>query len=143
MLAVAREELRAFPNVTVQKADCTDSGFPDVRFDSVLVANLLHVVAEPDRCLAESHRILREGGTLVAVDLTSFGMETCDMVRLGLRYLRRWGLPPSQGRDAMAPDELAGIARHAGFKVETVDLLDAGSNALYLRGVRCAKQQPM
>jgi ABC-2 type transport system ATP-binding protein len=143
MLAVARKELRPFPNVTVQKADCIASGFPDAQFDSVLVANLLHVLAEPERCLAESHRILRDGGILVAVDLTSFGMKTCDMVRLGLRYLRCWGLPPRQGQDAMAPDDLAGLARRAGFKVETVDLLEAGSNALYMRGVKCAKQQLM
>jgi ABC-2 type transport system ATP-binding protein len=143
MLVVARKELCAYSKVTIRKADCADSGFADAQFDSVLMANLLHVLAEPDRCLQESHRVLRVGGSLVAVDLTAYGMRPCDAVRLGLRYMRRWGLPPRRGQDAMTPDALAGLARSAGFQVEAVDLLEAGSNALYMRGRKCAKPRSM
>jgi ABC-2 type transport system ATP-binding protein len=98
------------------------------------MANLLHVMDRPLQCLLEGYRILREGGVLLAVDFTSYGMRVSQKVTLGLRYLAKWGLPPRQGRDDMSPDELALIVESAGFKVQNVQLMEAGSNALYLRG---------
>ena len=98
------------------------------------MANLLHVIDYPSRCLQETYRILREGGVLLAVDLTSFGMKASRRARLGLRYLRTWGLPPRQGRDSMSPAELMGLVEGAGFTAEDVRLLESSSNAVYLRG---------
>ena len=134
MLEVAQHQLRGLQNVIIQKADCAMAPFPRARFDSVLMANLLHVIDRPLRCLEEGYRILRHGGILVSVDFTSYGMKASQKVRLGFRYLKRWGLPPRRGRDDMSPDELALLVESARFKVENLRLIEAGSNALYLRG---------
>ena len=134
MLAVAQNQLRGFQNVRIQKADCAQAPFPLGRFDCVLMANLLHVIGHPLQCLQEGYRILRAGGCLIAIDFTSYGMRVSQKVRLGLRYLAKWGLPPRQGRDDMSPDELALLVESAGFKVQNVRLIEAESNALYLRG---------
>jgi ubiquinone/menaquinone biosynthesis C-methylase UbiE len=134
MLEIAQDQLRGFQNVKIQKADCARAPLPQEGFDSVLMANLLHVIDRPLRCLQEGYRILREGGVLIAIDFTGYGMRAFQKVRLGLRYLAKWGLPPRQGRDDMTPDELAILVESAGFKVQNVRLIEAGSNALYLRG---------
>ncbi len=134
MLEVAQTQLRGFQHVRIQKADCASVPFPLAGFDCVLMANLLHVIDRPSQCLWEGYRILRDGGILIAVDLTSYGMKVSQKVRLGLRYLKTWGLPPRQGRDDMSPDELALLVERAGFEVQDVRLIEAGSNALYLRG---------
>ena len=134
MLDVARDQLGGFPNVRVQKADCATASFPRARFDTVLMANLLHVIDDPAPCLQNGYRILREGGVLLAVDLTTYGMKRTQKVRLGWRYLQRWGLPPKEGRNDLSPEDLALLVESVGFKVEEVRLLEAGSNALYLRG---------
>lgn len=133
MLEVAQIQLRGCQNVRIQKADCAMAPFLRARFDSVLMANLLHVIDRPSQCLQEGYRILRDGGALIAVDFTSSGMKVSQKVRLGLRYLKRWGLPPRQGRDDMSLEELALLVEGAGFRVEDVRLIEAGSNALYLR----------
>jgi ABC-2 type transport system ATP-binding protein len=134
MLEVAQNQLRGFRNVRLQKADCARAPLLQGGCDCVLMANLLHVMDRPLQCLLEGYRILREGGVLLAVDFTSYGMRVSQKVTLGLRYLAKWGLPPRQGRDDMSPDELALIVESAGFKVQNVQLMEAGSNALYLRG---------
>lgn len=133
MLEVARTQLGRFRNVTIQKADCASSGFPAETYDSVLMANLVHVIDEPLPCLRESYRILKTGGVLILVDFTSYRLSVFRTARLGLRYLRRWGLPPRGGRHALSPEELVNLAESAGFRAESVELLQAESNALYLR----------
>jgi ubiquinone/menaquinone biosynthesis C-methylase UbiE len=134
MLAVAQYQLRGFQNVRIEKADCAKAPLRQKGCDCVMMANLLHVIDRPLQCLQEGYRILREGGVLIAIDFTSYGMGVSQKVRLGLRYLAKWGLPPRQGRDGMSPDELALLVGSAGFKVQNVRLIQAGSNALYLRG---------
>jgi ubiquinone/menaquinone biosynthesis C-methylase UbiE len=139
MLEVARAQLREFQNVTIQRADCRNSGLPAESYDSVLVANLIHVVDSPRLCLHESYRILKGGGLLLAIDFTGYGIGLLGKAQLGLRYLKRWGVPPRHGRNRLSPDELRRLVESAGFTVTNVQLLQAESNALYLRGLKCAK----
>jgi ABC-2 type transport system ATP-binding protein len=141
MLAVARTQLGRFRNVTTQKADCANTGFPAETYDSVLMANLIHVMDEPLPCLREGYRILKTGGVLILVDFTSYRLNVLRTARLGLRYLRRWGLPPREGRHALSPEELERLVESAGFRVEGVELLQAESNALYLRALKCARSR--
>jgi ABC-2 type transport system ATP-binding protein len=136
MLEVARTELRGFKNVTIQKADCSNTPFPAESYDSVVSVNLIHVVDDPSQCLQESHRVLRRGGSLILVDFTGYRMRFFKRVKLGFRYLRTWGLPPRHGQNAMSPNELLFLAESAGFSVEDVKLLEGGVNAIYLAGVK-------
>jgi ubiquinone/menaquinone biosynthesis C-methylase UbiE len=142
MLEVARTQLTEFQNVTIQKADCANTGFPAERYDSVLMANLIHVIDAPLPCLQESYRILRDGGLLIVVDFTCYRMGLFRTAQLGLRYLKRWGVPPRHGRNDLAPEELVRLVESAGFTVKNVQLLQAVSYALYLRGLKCAKPPP-
>jgi len=139
MLEVARNQLSEFQNVTVQKADCANTGFPTERYDSVLMANLIHVIDAPLPCLQESYRILRAGGLLIVVDFTSYRLGLLRTALLGLRYLRKWGVPPRHGRNDLSPEELDRLVKSAGFTVKNLQLLQAESYALYLRGSKCAK----
>lgn len=134
MLEVAQARLGELQNVTIRKADCAHTSYPAGRFDSVFMANLIHVIDHPGPCLQESHRILRDGGSLIVVDFTSYRMNLLRKMRLGLRYLVRWGMPPRQGRDDLSPDELVSLVESAEFSVEDVQLLEGGVNALYLKG---------
>jgi ubiquinone/menaquinone biosynthesis C-methylase UbiE len=61
MLAVARKQLKDRQNVTVEKANCEKTDFPDGRFDSAFMANMIHVIENPSIALWESYRILKKG----------------------------------------------------------------------------------
>ena len=136
MLEVARAQLRRFENVSIQKADCQNTSFPEESFDSVILTNLVHVIDNPLQCLRESFRILRENGSLIVIDFSGYQLSFAKKMKLGLKYLKVWGLPPRGGRDNMSPEQLRSLAHEAGFQVQNVLLLTGAANALYLKGTK-------
>ena len=44
--------------------------YADKSFDVVIVSNALHIVPQPEKALAEIHRILRDDGVLIAPTFT-------------------------------------------------------------------------
>ncbi len=65
MLAKAGKNCAAFPNVTFAFADITALGYPDKSFDKVVAGNVIHLLDEPLKALAELNRVCRPGGTLI------------------------------------------------------------------------------
>ena len=65
MLAKARKNCAAFRNVTFAFADITALGYPDESFDKVVAGNVIHLLDEPLKALAELNRVCRPGGTLI------------------------------------------------------------------------------
>jgi len=134
MLAVARTQLKDLQNVTVAKADCEKTAFPDGKFSSVFMANLIHIIENPLKTLQESHRILKNGGLLLIVNHTGYGMKWFEIMKMGIRFLRRWGKPPPYSKSKLSPNELRSLVESAGFKVEEVQLIGDRSKAIYLKG---------
>jgi ubiquinone/menaquinone biosynthesis C-methylase UbiE len=134
MLAVARTQLKDCQNVVVEKADCEKTDFPDVKFDSIFMANLVHVIENPLIALRESYRILKDGGLLIIVDYTGYGVKLFEIMKTGIRIFRKWGKPLGYFRGKLSPDELRSLVESAGFKVEEVQLVGDKMKALYLKG---------
>ena len=65
MLKRASQKCARFNNVTVQKADITHTGFEDASFDKVIAGNVIHLLSEPEKVLAELERVVRPGGKLI------------------------------------------------------------------------------
>ena len=65
MLKRARRKYRKFGNVTFMQADIMDLPFQDGSFDTVVAANVIHLLEEPHRALAELDRVCRPGGRLI------------------------------------------------------------------------------
>jgi ABC-2 type transport system ATP-binding protein len=133
MLAVARTQLKDLQNVTVAKADCEKTDFPDGKFGSVFMANLVHVIENPSITLQEAYRISKDGGLLLIVDYTGYGMKWFEKMKMGMRALRKFGRPPSSSRN-LSPDGLRSLVESAGFKVEEVQLIGDRSKTVYLKG---------
>ena len=69
MIAQARKKAlkMALENVTFDEGDGYATDFDSGSFDVVILANLLHVVAEPAAVVREAHRLLAPGGILLTV----------------------------------------------------------------------------
>jgi ubiquinone/menaquinone biosynthesis C-methylase UbiE len=134
MLAVAKTQLKDRQNVTVAKADCEKTAFPDGKFDSVFMANLVHIIENPSITLQESYRVLKDGGLLLIVDYTGCGMKRFEMIKMGIRFLRKWGRPLGYFRSTLSPEELRSLVEGAGFEVEEVQLTGDKAKAIYLKG---------
>jgi len=134
MLAVARKKLKDRKNVVVEKADCEKTDFPDGKFDSVFMANLVHIIENPSITLRESYRILMDGGLLLIVNYTGYGMKWFEVMKMGMRCIMKWGKPPGNTRGKLSPDELRSLVESAGFKAEEVELMGDKVKGLYLKG---------
>jgi ABC-2 type transport system ATP-binding protein len=133
LLEVARLRLREHPEVTIQKEDCMETTFPSEAFDSVFMANLIHVVENPGKALQECHRILGSGGAIVIVTFTGYGMKLWEKVKMGVRFSRAWGRPPSHTH-SFSPGQLTSMMEDAGFTVEISKLIGKKRKALYAVG---------
>jgi ABC-2 type transport system ATP-binding protein len=62
LLEIAKKRFNKNPYITFQKENCMASSFTSEKFDSVFMANLIHVVGNPLKVLQECCRILKNGG---------------------------------------------------------------------------------
>lgn len=133
MLHQARAKLVDHGNVQLQRQDAYKTTFDESTFDAVLMVNLLHIVHEPALILQECSRVVRNGGRIVVSDITSQGTPLLAGIRLGLRYLKRWGRPPSSSRN-LSLDELVRLTQEAGFLVKDEALIGTTIKAACLTG---------
>ena len=65
MLQVAQRKFGSRPNLTFRQGDILHIDFPDESFDAVVAANVIHLLKEPERALAELDRVCRKGGRIL------------------------------------------------------------------------------
>ena len=65
MLEKAEKKCGKFGNVTFKRENILQIGEPDGRFDTVVAANVIHLLDEPYRALAELDRVCKPGGRLI------------------------------------------------------------------------------
>ena len=73
MMQVAREKCRrrGVTNIRFEKEDCTALSYPDCSFDAVTSSFGVRNFQELEKALGEMHRVLRHGGHLVILELSS------------------------------------------------------------------------
>ncbi len=65
MLSQTEKKCRRYSNVTVKSADILNLDFPDESFDTVIAANVIHLLDEPLKALRELDRVCRKDGKLI------------------------------------------------------------------------------
>ena len=71
LLERAKIRLKKNSRITIQKENCMNTSFTSKKFDTVFMANLIHVVENPLKVLQESNRILKDGGALIIITFTN------------------------------------------------------------------------
>ena len=94
MVNVTKSRLQSFSNITVEKANCFVLPYATNSFDTIFMANLLHIVSEPEKVITESKRVLKSGGKIIVLDLGMEGMTIFNKIGMIYRYLKTYGKPP-------------------------------------------------
>jgi ABC-2 type transport system ATP-binding protein len=135
MVAAAKNRLRALPNVTVEKENCLELSYADDTFDTVVMANLLHIVPTPEKAVAEMKRVLKKGGAAIVISYTADGMKVWHRIVMIYRYLKVWGKPSPHAKNLRLVDARNMLAEQ-GFEIEQSELVGAKSKAIFIRAVK-------
>ena len=65
MLKQAARKCRKFSNVRFNRADITNLKCKDDRFDKVVAGNVIHLLPDPGKALAELERVVKPGGKII------------------------------------------------------------------------------
>ena len=133
LLSKAKTRLNDCPNISFQKEDCIKTSFSSGRFDTVFMANLIHVIEHPIKALQESHRVLKADGLLIIVTFTNHGMRKFDTIKMGVRFLCAWGKPP-QHTHSFSPESLGSLMESTGFLINESGLLGDKTKAVFMIG---------
>ena len=97
MIKSARRKLSEYKKIEIQQADCYNLEYSDSTFDSVMMANLIHIIDDPEKALQESFRVLKPKGKIIITSFTMNGMSFLNKLRMMIKYLRVLGKPPANG----------------------------------------------
>lgn len=136
MLEIAQAQVKA-TNVRFQQEDCQKSSLPESQFDSAFISLVIQFT-DPDKTLAEMHRILKPGGTLIIANLGLRALTGLRRVRClarilyyGLRHYRV--KPPSGfGKNVMTEKQLCDRLNSAGFRVIGTETVRDTSRSSYI-----------
>ncbi len=133
LLEKAKKRLSSINHITFQKENCYSTSFESEKFDTVFMANLIHVVEDPSKVLRECFRVLKDEGVLIITSFTNYGMKPFEIIKLGFRFIKVWGKPPKHTH-RFSPDSLGFLMESAGFSIEESKLLGNKTKSLYLTG---------
>jgi len=122
MIESAKANLIGFESVKVQKENCFELSFNDESFDTVFMANLLHIIPEPEKAIAESKRVLKTNGKIIILSFTLHGMSFFDKLGMLYRYFKTYGKPPKQSRMLTVAD-VKHMLENKQFLVQKADLI--------------------
>lgn len=131
MLAVAEKNLCRFSNITFDRINCLDIPYQNNTFDTVFMANLIHVICDPILVLNESRRLIKPGGRIIIASFTAEGMTLFNKMGMIYRYLRTWGKPPQNAR-SFTLAELSDMLASLGFVINEATLLGTTTKALFI-----------
>ncbi len=97
MISTAKKKLEDLENIDFMKADCYDTGLDSSTYDTVFMANIIHVVHKPDVAIEEAKRLLKDDGRLVILSFTADGLSVVSKMKLMSRYIKAMGKPPKGG----------------------------------------------
>ncbi|PID63319.1 MAG: hypothetical protein CR986_00015 [Ignavibacteriae bacterium] len=135
MVAETRRRLKDFPNIKVEQANCFQLQYANDSFDTVFMANLLHIIPNPKKALTEAKRVLKPNGQIIALDFTTYGMKFWDKIRMLYLFLKFYGKPPKGGQN-IDHKKLETMLKSIDFKVEFSKIIGAKSKAVFGKAVK-------
>ena len=102
-------------------------------FDVVIVSNALHIVPQPEKALAEIHRVLKDDGVLIAPTFTHAGNSFSGMVRAF--FMKMAGFPL---HSKWTSEEYLSFLRQNGWAVRKSVILKASFPLTY---AECTKSE--
>lgn len=135
MIVFAKKKRGNLENVEFRKADALNLEFKDETFDTVFMANLIHVIGNAERVIYESRRVLKKGGLLIINSFAIEEMSFFNKLAMGIRYLKTFGKPSAEAtKEKTTRKRVEQLLINNGFEIQKSLLLGTKSKAMYISG---------
>jgi ubiquinone/menaquinone biosynthesis C-methylase UbiE len=122
MVNITRTRLKAHKHITVEIADCFNLHYPSESFNTLFMANLLHIIDSPQAVLLEVRNVLETNGRVVILDFGMEGMRFINKLKLVYRYRKAYGKPPKT-RQKLTLKSIEKMLLDTNFKIENSSLI--------------------
>ena len=131
MLSSAQKKFDKTTNISFERQNCHNLTYSDNTFDTVLFANLLHIVKEPEKVLSEAKRVLKPGGKLIIISFTMEGVPIYSKLSMIIRYLKTYGKPPKTAQ-RLSLKKAKDYTINADFKINKAELIGDNTKAIFI-----------
>lgn len=133
MIAAAKQKRGNLKNVTFQKTDALNLEFAPESFDTVFMANLIHIIGDAERVIQESKRVLKKDGLLIITSFAINDMSFFSKIVVGIRYLKKFGKPSTEAtKEKTTQKSLEQLLTSNGFEILKSLMLGEKSKAFYI-----------
>ncbi len=137
MIAFAQQKRGDLKNVEFRKADALNLEFKDNSFDSVFMANLIHVIGNAEKAIQESKRVLEKGGQLIITSFAINEMNFFSRLAMGIRYIKTFGKPSEDAtKEKTTQKSIENLLVKNGFEISKSLILGDRSKAFYITCVK-------
>lgn len=137
MIKTAIIERGNLKKVSFARADAMNLQFGNQSFDTVFMANLIHIIEDPEKVIQESNRVLKNEGQMI---VTSFAMDKMgffNKLALTFRYLKTFGKPSEEALKVKTSQKIIeDLIIKNGFVITKSIVLGKKEKAIY---IRCTK----
>ena len=122
-------------NVKYEMADATNLKFKSKSFDTVVMANLLHIVKDPEKVIKESNRVLKNRGKIIITHFAIDELSFINKIKIALRFLKSFGKPPQRVKK-ITKKIVETILEDNGFKIIQSKTLGDKMKSVYFTGIK-------
>ena len=87
MLKKAKDNLKKYDNIQFKFADITKLPFKDNCFDKVVVANVIHLLDNPENAISELKRVVKPRGLIM---VPTYVAEETTISRFSIKIFNKW-----------------------------------------------------
>ena len=135
MVTVAKNKLQSFSNIKVEKADCFNLQYPDNSFNTIFMANLLHIIPNPEKVIAESKRVLKKKGKIIIISFTTEGMSFINILKMIFRYIKTYGKPVTNARK-LTIRNTSEMLRNSNFEIGDTKLVGDKMKVIFVTATK-------
>ena len=135
MIEMAKKKRGNLKNVKFQKANALNLEYENESFDTVFMANLIHVIGNAEKLIRESNKVLKKGGSII---ITSFAIEEMgffNRISMGFRFIKTFGKPSKEATSEKTSSKyIASLLLNNGFELMKNIVLGKKSKSIFLVG---------
>ncbi len=137
MINTAKQKRAYLKNTEFVQANALNLQFESEFFDTVFMANLIHIIGNAEKVIQESKRMLKKKGTLIITSFAMNEMNFFNQLTMGIRFLKTFGKPPEETKkEKTTKKSIENLLEENGFEISKSIIMGNKSKAFYIASVK-------